>query len=497
MDSVIGSAELTVTDEELLSIKVTPTNPSIAKGTKQQFTATGTFTDSTTQDLTDQVTWSSSYSFVATISNTSGSRGLATGLGVGFTKIKAIDPKSGKNNTAGLNVTGPDLLSIRVTPTNPSIAKGTKQQFTATGAFTDSTKQNLTDQVTWSSSNSNVATISNTSGSKGLATTIIVGSTKILAIDPKSGKNGSAELTVISPTTFPDTVTATIPVGDYPRGIAVKPDGSYVYVINGYSDSMSVIRTSDNTVTDTISIGSSPSGGIAVTPDGSLLYVADFNDVILVISTSNFSILDTITTDYPIGVAVSPDGNYVYTVNAYQDTMSTIRTSDNAIVKTTFVGDWPTSVTVSPDGNRVYVNPGANSVLVINVSNISNYVIEDTIIVGSNPVNMSVTPDGSYCYAVNMYDDTVSVIRTSDNTVIDTISVGDQPMGAAVTPDGNYVYVTNNSVNTVSVIRTSDNTVIYTITDAGGSPNYGIAVTPDGSRVYVTNQWPDTVTVIE
>ena len=39
-----------------MSIAVTPTDPSITKGTTQQFTAIGTYTDATTQDLTSQVT---------------------------------------------------------------------------------------------------------------------------------------------------------------------------------------------------------------------------------------------------------------------------------------------------------------------------------------------------------------------------------------------------------------------------------------------------------
>ena len=38
---------------------MTPANPSIAPGTTEQFTATGTYSDSTTENLTTQVTWAS------------------------------------------------------------------------------------------------------------------------------------------------------------------------------------------------------------------------------------------------------------------------------------------------------------------------------------------------------------------------------------------------------------------------------------------------------
>ena len=61
------STVLTVTAATLQSIAVTPANPSIAKGATQQFTATGTFSDNSTQNLTAQVTWASATTTVATI----------------------------------------------------------------------------------------------------------------------------------------------------------------------------------------------------------------------------------------------------------------------------------------------------------------------------------------------------------------------------------------------------------------------------------------------
>ena len=59
---------------------------------------------------------------------------------------------SGVTATTTLTVTGATLVSLAVTPPDPSVAKGSTLQFTATGTFTDGTNQNLTTQVTWSSS---------------------------------------------------------------------------------------------------------------------------------------------------------------------------------------------------------------------------------------------------------------------------------------------------------------------------------------------------------
>src|SRR5262245_57800243 len=68
----------TVMAAVLQSITVMPVDPIIAKGTTEQFAATGTYSDQTTQDLTNQVTWASADAGVATISNAAGSPGLAS-----------------------------------------------------------------------------------------------------------------------------------------------------------------------------------------------------------------------------------------------------------------------------------------------------------------------------------------------------------------------------------------------------------------------------------
>ena len=70
----------------LQSIKVTPTDPSIAAGGSQQFTAMGTYSDNSTRDLTTQATWGSTKTAIATI--TSG--GLASAVGIGSSTISAM-----------------------------------------------------------------------------------------------------------------------------------------------------------------------------------------------------------------------------------------------------------------------------------------------------------------------------------------------------------------------------------------------------------------------
>ncbi len=175
----------------LASIAVTPPSSSIAKGTTQQFTATGTLADSTTQNLTAVATWSSSITGVATISNT----GLATAVSEGTTTIAAtLATFPSITSAATLTITPAVITSITVTPVNPGIVLGTTQQFIAIASFSDLTTQDISSSVTWNSSNSGVATVSNKSGSNGLATPVNTGSTTITA--SSGGFSGSSTLTV-------------------------------------------------------------------------------------------------------------------------------------------------------------------------------------------------------------------------------------------------------------------------------------------------------------
>ena len=73
----------------------------------------------------------------------------------------------------------PTLNSIAVTPANPSVPAGQTEQFTATGTYSDGSTKNITNQVTWASATTSVATISNASGSQGLATAVATGTSTI------------------------------------------------------------------------------------------------------------------------------------------------------------------------------------------------------------------------------------------------------------------------------------------------------------------------------
>ena len=129
----------------LVSIAVTPPVGSISVGQTEQFTATGTYSNLSTKNLTGSVTWSSSNTADATVS----SGGLASGVAAGLVTITATDPATKIPGTAALTVAPAVLTSIAVTPAVESIGVGQTEQFTATGTYSNLGTKNLTTSVTW------------------------------------------------------------------------------------------------------------------------------------------------------------------------------------------------------------------------------------------------------------------------------------------------------------------------------------------------------------
>lgn len=112
--SIFGSTTLTVSAATLVSISIAPANPFIAPGTNVQFTATGNFSDSTSQILPTGVSWGSGNAPVATIS----SSGLANAVAVGTSTITATSGAVSANTLLAVTLTPPGM-TWNYLPTSP------------------------------------------------------------------------------------------------------------------------------------------------------------------------------------------------------------------------------------------------------------------------------------------------------------------------------------------------------------------------------------------
>ncbi|MCH8491397.1 MAG: Ig-like domain-containing protein, partial [Oceanicaulis sp.] len=197
---------LTILQKQLTSIAISPSSYSLAKGLHHNFTATGTFTDSTTEDITDEITWSSLNPSIATISNASPNRGRATALEIGSTSIQAS--YSTFSASATLNITSAILTSIAVVPNNAETVAGEFRQYSAIGTYSDASTQDLTTSVTWSVSPSSFASIANSIGNHGRLQGISAGAVTVTANHSSPNLTASVNGTILAADTTPPTIVS-------------------------------------------------------------------------------------------------------------------------------------------------------------------------------------------------------------------------------------------------------------------------------------------------
>ncbi len=233
------------TPPSLVSIAITPADVTLVLGAFQQFTATGTYSDNSSQNITGSVNWASTDISVASIAE----GGLATALSLGSVTISATS--GSVTGSATVNVQSAVLSSIAVRPVKKKIAPFTSQQFQAIGTYTDGSTHNLTGQVSWTSSNTLVATI----GASGRAKALTPGSTTITAtLGPISG---TSTLNVSNATIVSVSVT--------PSGRTIAPGTKLAFAARGFfSDNTTQVITRDSTwASDNIAVATVGAGGTA------------------------------------------------------------------------------------------------------------------------------------------------------------------------------------------------------------------------------------------
>lgn len=154
MNGVSVTADIVITSAVLQSIEILPIQRQVPAGLVLSFKAQGQYSDGLHVDVSDKVVWESSNPTVATFSGNSLTGG----------KPGSVDV------TASMQLISSDALTITVTPAtfqslviraeHKSIAKGHSLQIKAEAQYSDNNKVNVTKQVSWSSEDSQIATVS-------------------------------------------------------------------------------------------------------------------------------------------------------------------------------------------------------------------------------------------------------------------------------------------------------------------------------------------------
>jgi Bacterial Ig-like domain (group 2) len=223
----------------LLSISLAPTSGTRSVGEFQSFTTTGHYEGGGTANITQQVTYVSSDPSVVSAPNTPGSKSRVEMLAPGTATISAIytdpnDPQIEVSSTdsgddANFVVLG-DLERLTLGPTQVTRAANQQITFTATGYFGGGITKNLTQRVTYTSSDPAVAAAPNPTGNKSKVDTLSPGTATISAIDPVTG---------VSTTATGDDVTLTV-IGALerislgPASASRSPGGFQRYTATGH-----------------------------------------------------------------------------------------------------------------------------------------------------------------------------------------------------------------------------------------------------------------------
>lgn len=258
----------------LTAIAVAPKTPSIAAGVKQPFTAMGTYSGGTTQSLTNQATWTSTVTNVATIS----SAGVATGLCAGNTTISAS--LAGQASGTTLIVTGAGTTTTAVASSaNPS-SPSQSAQFTATVSSPCGTPSGTVQFSVDGSNYSSPVTLSN--GTASVNDALASGSHSIVA-----AYSGSATFAASTSTAL----TQTVGSGNRTNPTLSVTNSPVSY--NGSPQAAIVSASVSGTVTNVLYSGSStvPSapGTYAITASFTPSDTTDYNSLTNV-SAGNFVI---------------------------------------------------------------------------------------------------------------------------------------------------------------------------------------------------------------
>src|SRR6266436_4163981 len=229
--------------------------------------------------------------------------------------------------SSGMNTLPPTLVSLQVTPANPSVAEGSQQQFTATGTFSDGSTQDLTKNVRWSSSDNSIVTID----SAGLATTHSLGRPQITA----SGDTGVGTAALVIGSTHLIIVAA-----------AGTSTPRFAYVTNLSDDTLSIYSVN-------------PATG-QLRPHGYVL-TGSHPDSICLHPSGKFAYITNSQTNDVSAFTVDPSGSFAYVTNTGSDNISAYAIDPSAGTLTPVPGSpfasggVPVFLTVDPTGKFAYV----------------------------------------------------------------------------------------------------------------------------------------------
>ncbi len=461
-----GTATITVSQAPVAAVAVTPTPLSMSVGQTTQLAAT--LTDSAGNVLNGRtVTWASSNSSVATVS----AQGVVTAVVEGTATITATS--EGRSGSAAVTVSNVAVGSVAVTPQNPSMVAGSNAQLTVT--VRDVNGLIVTGRVvTWSSSNTTVATVSAT----GVVNGIIPGTATITATS--EGKSGSTVVTVVP-----------VPVAS----VVLSPTTASIRVTATTTFTPTVKDANGTVVTNrVISWTSSDSTIATVTPAGIVTGVAPGTVTITATSEGKSGTASVTVSKIPVGsVAVSPTTKALLVTQTVALTTTVKDSVGNTVTDRVVTwGSNNTSVaTVSATGVVTAVAPGTATITATSETKS-----------GTSAITVSLVPVASV--VVQPSPASITLTATGQLTAIPKDSIGGTLTGRVVawsSSDSTTVSVSTTGLitalklGTATITATSEGksgTSVVTVTKI---PVGSVTVAPTTKAMLATQTFTLTATV--
>jgi YVTN family beta-propeller protein len=264
---------------------------------------------------------------------------------------------------------------------------------------------------------------------------------------------GSASVSVIE--TQSDAVSATIKVGERPRGLAVTAGGERLYVSR--EDGTLVERDMYAKAESAQATLGGPPSSIDLSPDSKLLAAAIKSDgEIVLLELATMRIVKKIPVrggKQATNAVFSPDGRWIYASAEESPELTIIDVKQRAVTTSIRVGPRLRGIAFLPGGSRAYVAAEQDSEVV--VIDVASQAVVARVKTAGAPIGVTPHPDGKRVFVSVAGAGKVQVLDTSSNKIIAEVEVGGGPSSMALTPDGHKLYVSCGQANQVSVIDTS------------------------------------------
>ncbi len=414
--SVSGSTTLNVTGAVLQSIAVTAPASSIAAGLNQQLTATGTYSDGSTQTLSTGLTWASSANYAAVTS-----AGLVTGIATGNSTITAS--MSGVSGSFAITTTAAVLQSIAVTPVSPSVAAGLTTPLAVTGTYSDGTQAAIASGISWTSANHTIANVVST----GVATGIAQGTTTLTA--GVGTLTASVTLTVVPPVLSSIAVSTTST--SVAKGLTQTMTATATYS-NGTSGTLSSGVTWTSSSTTVASVDAS--GVMTAKTLGSTTVTAAVGSISGATSVNvTAAVLQTITVTAPASAVAAGLTELLAALGTYSD-----GTTKDLSTLVQWTSSSPSYATVSGTGSVAGVAKG-NTTVTATLGSLT----ASTAMTVTDPIVQSLSISSVLTTLSNGASTALTALVTFSNSVQQAVTSGIQWVVNAITGAGTVTTTAN------------------------------------------------------